>query len=127
MRWIGTHDCDPQALIAGPEPVPLVLFDAPCLMRTAATNALDKAGIAWRVAFTSPSLGGVWAAVAAGLGVTVRTEVGLPSRLRTLDTSALPPLPKVGLDLLFGVADPSPVVGRLRDVVLETVAQHAPK
>jgi DNA-binding transcriptional LysR family regulator len=126
MRWIGAQDCDPLSLIAGPEPVPLVMFDAPCMMRTAATNALDRAGIAWRVAFTSPSLGGVWAAVAAGLGVTVRTEVGLPARLRTLDATALPVLPKVGLDLLFSETDPSPVIVRLRDVVREAVEQYAP-
>ena len=40
--------------------------------------------IAWRLAFVSPSLGGLWAAAAAGLGVTVRTPTGLPASVRAL-------------------------------------------
>ena len=39
-----------------------------CLFQRCATQALDRAGIAWRIAFTSPSLAGLWAAAAAGLG-----------------------------------------------------------
>ena len=33
--------------------------------------ALDRAGIPWRIAFTSPSLAGIWAAAAAGLGIVL--------------------------------------------------------
>lgn len=126
MRWIGPADNDTLAWFTGGEPVPLVMFDAPCLMRSAAIAALDRAGIAWRVAFTSPSLAGVWAAVAAGLGVTVRTDVGVPARLRVLDARALPPLPSVGLNLLFAEAEPGALTLRLRDVVLQTLTRHAP-
>ena len=126
MRWIGPANGVPLALDGSGEPLPLVMLDAPCLMRTAATNALDRAGIAWRVAFTSPSLGGVWAAVAAGLGVTVRTAIGVPARLRMLDTGALPPLPAVGLSLHCAELEPSPVTRRLHDIVLHTLAQYAP-
>lgn len=64
------------------------MFDAPCLMRSAATQALDRAGIPWRIAFTSRSLNGVWAAVNAGLGVTVRTAAGLPPGLAPLARTA---------------------------------------
>ncbi len=46
------------------------------------SRALEKARIPWRLAFTSPSLSGVWAAVAAGLGVTVRTRAGRRCRSR---------------------------------------------
>lgn len=104
MRWIGADGGDEgvvtAALNAG-EPLPLVVFGAPCLMRTAAIAALDRAGIPWRIAFTSLSLGGIWAAVAAGLGVTVRTGIGLPAGLHTLEPAdaGLPPLPEVGLML----------------------------
>ena len=106
----------------GPAPLPLVVLDAPCLMRAAAIDALDRAGIAWRIAFTSTSLSGVWAAVTAGLGVTVRTAVGVPATVRLLPPSALPPLPTIGITLLQAEAQPAPVTQRLRDIVLEAVA-----
>ena len=48
-----------------------------------------RAGIAWRVVFTSPSPAGLWAAAAAGLGVTVRTRYGLPASVCALDAAAL--------------------------------------
>ncbi|NEX62396.1 LysR substrate-binding domain-containing protein [Noviherbaspirillum galbum] len=101
MEWIGPAGPVPAFLQDRDLPLPLVAFDAPCVMRTVAIEALDRAGIPWRIAFTSHSLGAVWAAVAAGLGVTVRTRFGLRSNLRTLPAEAhgLPTLPKVGLVL----------------------------
>jgi DNA-binding transcriptional LysR family regulator len=121
MRWLaGAH----AGLPAHDDntPLPLVMLDAPCLMRSAAIDALDRAGIAWRIAFTSTSLSGIWAAVAAGLGVTVRTPVGMPAGVRLLEASALPPLPHIGLSLLQSEAQLKPVAQRLREIVLEAVA-----
>ncbi len=121
MRWIGPA--------AGPWPygtgeaVPLATFEAPCLMRAAATAALDHAGIAWRSAFTSPSLAGLWAAVSAGLGLTIRTEIGLPATVRALSPgeAGLPSLPSVGLALHLAEAEPAPPTGRLAAIVLEAL------
>ncbi|ROT95805.1 LysR family transcriptional regulator [Marinobacter sp. R17] len=110
LCWIGAADRD----IPFPtgEPWPLVALEAPCLLRTAATNALDSAGIPWRVAITSPSLAGIWAGVSAGLGVTVRTPIGLPPGLRLMnaDELGMPQLPHLPLmlhrsdDVLAGAA-----------------------
>jgi len=36
-------------------------MEAPCLFRRVAIDALDLAGISWRLAFVSASLAGVWA------------------------------------------------------------------
>jgi DNA-binding transcriptional LysR family regulator len=113
LCWIGAPDIEWP--LSG-DPLPLAVLDAPCLMRSAATAALDKAGIPWRVAFTSPSLGGVWAAVLAGLGVTVRTRAGLPSPLSVL--GGLPALASVGLSLYRAEAEPSPAVQRLEDLLM---------
>ena len=63
MRWIGPAQGELDWSPEGDEPLPLVSLDAPCLMRTAATTALDRAGIAWRIAFTSaasPASGRRW-------------------------------------------------------------------
>lgn len=101
LEWIGPTDTGLALWKNQSGPLPLVTFDAPCLMRTIATEVLDRAGIPWRFAFTSHSLGAVWAAVAAGLGVTVRTTFGLRHNLRILPAAeyGLPALPKIGLVL----------------------------
>lgn len=60
MRWIASASVPWQPQSG--QPLPLIAFDRPCLFLRCATDALDRAGIAWRIAFTSPSLGGLWAA-----------------------------------------------------------------
>jgi DNA-binding transcriptional LysR family regulator len=115
LQWIGPTD---RALAPSvQEPLPLAVLEAPCLLRSAAIAALDRARIPWRLAFTSPSLAGIWAAVGAGLGVTVRTRAGLPPRLRVLDH--LPRLPSLGLDLHRTDADSSAAVKRLEVLLRE--------
>ena len=103
------------------EPLPLVMLDAPCIMRTAATAALDRANIPWRIAFTSASLAGIWAAVAAGLGVSLRTPSGLPSSVRALlpHEARLPALGELGLCLHRAEAEPSPAVERLATILTQ--------
>lgn len=79
--------------------LPLLAFEAPCVMRTAATAALDKAGIPWRIAFTSRSLNGIWAAASAGLGVALRTTIGMPATLQIVDCAKLPAAGDIGVGL----------------------------
>lgn len=125
MRWIASGTT-PWSAPAG-EPLPLIAFDRECRFLREATNALDRAGIAWRIAFTSPSLAGLWAAAAAGLGVTVRTGYGLPSSVRALDSAAsgLPLLPDLPLTLLHASATPSAPVERLAQLMLEALQPAA--
>lgn len=82
LEWVYHRELDIDALLAQGEPLPLVMFASPCLMRARATACLDRAGIPWRVMFVSHSLSGIWAAVQAGLGITVRTRIGMPDNLR---------------------------------------------
>jgi DNA-binding transcriptional LysR family regulator len=105
------------------EPLPLVAFSHPCLFFDAATAALDHAGIAWRVAFTSPSLSGLWAATAAGLGVTVRTRYALPANVAPASNMpiVLPELPALPLVLLRASRHPTPLVEVLADLILESL------
>jgi DNA-binding transcriptional LysR family regulator len=121
LAWIGS-----DALLWAPEsgePLPLVLFDGACMLCSLATDALDRAGIAWRIALTSPSLAGLWAAAAAGLGLTVRTPYGVPSTVRMLDPNdyGLPALPSLGLSLLRASSAATPPVDQLAAIVVEAV------
>lgn len=123
IRWIGPAD---RALEwrAG-EPVPLVAFEPPCRFRAAGVTALDAAGIPWRLAFTSPSLTGLWAAVAAGLGVSLRTPAGLPGNVRVIDAEVprLPALPRIALSLRAADAEPPSAVALLASILRETLAE----
>ncbi|CDG86009.1 LysR family transcriptional regulator [Janthinobacterium agaricidamnosum] len=126
MRWIGSGAA-PWTVVPG-EVLPLVAFDRECQFLRAATEALERAGIAWRIAFTSPSLAGLWAAAAAGLGLTVRTCYGLPASVRALDGAAcgLPALPSLPLSLLGSSAAAAPPVERLAALILASLSPGRP-
>ncbi|MBI2254570.1 MAG: LysR family transcriptional regulator [Proteobacteria bacterium] len=119
LRWIGTADFE----LRTNEPVPLLAFKQPCTFRSRAIEALDAAGMPWRIAFNSPSLAGLYAAVEAGLGVTPRTAEGIPARLKVLDgTSGLPAMtPPIDLYLHVGEETPSAATQRLREALMETL------
>lgn len=121
LCWVGPQGALPWRPEAGP--LPLVAFDAPCLMRDMAIRALDQGGIPWRLAFVSPSLAGIWAAVQAGLGIALRTPMGLPPSLRPLGPEdGLPPLPDIALLLHRGDTHPAPAVARLEALLREDLA-----
>jgi DNA-binding transcriptional LysR family regulator len=118
MVWIGGEE---QALELT-QPVPLVLFEAPCLFRKAGIAALDAARIHWRIAFTSPSLAGLWAAVDAGLGISPRTAAQLPKSLKILGrSSGLPKLPAIDLSLHDGGRALTPASTRLKEILFNTL------
>ncbi|WP_296737916.1 LysR substrate-binding domain-containing protein [Mesorhizobium sp.] len=128
LRWIGPA----KPIDAGPgngEPLPLVAFEAPCLLRTVATDTLDRAGLAWRLTFSSPSLAGIWAAVAAGLGLTIRTDIGLPPSVRVIAPGALglPALPRMALQLYQKDAALDPVAARLADILEQAAIEALPE
>lgn len=121
LRWIDGAEAHAAWPREDREPLPLVMLESPCIMRTAATEALDRAGVPWRIAFTSASLAGIWAAVAAGLGVSLRTPYGLPASVRALppQETLLPALGELGLRLYRADAEPAPAVQRLADILMQ--------
>ncbi|HWT97959.1 MAG TPA: LysR substrate-binding domain-containing protein [Terriglobales bacterium] len=124
MAWIGSRD--PDAVLLPTEMrasgVKLVMFEAPCVFRRAAMAALDSADLAGRVVFTSPSLSGLWAAVAAGIGVTLRTAMSAPPTLRVLGPeSSLPSVPDIPLLLVEAPGEAAgPLQQRFKEILLET-------
>lgn len=134
LQWIGSAAPGREEagwrerLVAGSQagdPLPLVLLDAPCPLRGLVTAALDSKGIAWRHAFDSGTLTAVWAATAAGLGLSVRTSFGLPAHVKVLDPVALglPPLPSMDLLLGRASAGAKAPVDRLASLLAEAVRE----
>jgi len=109
---------------ASREPLPLVLLDAPCALRAAVIAALDRAGQPWRHSFSSGSLAALWAATAAGLGLTVRMPFGVPAALRAIARTALglPALPPAWLTLYAAEAEPDAPVRALGALLREALA-----
>lgn len=130
LEWIGPRDAsllDPDWATRAAAPLPLVSIEAPCRLRSAGAEALDAAGIPWRVVYSSPSLSGIWAAVAAGLGIGVRPGFSLPPALVALEAGAmrLPALPQVGLALHRAHQQLPMAASRLHDLIVDHVAQPA--
>jgi DNA-binding transcriptional LysR family regulator len=125
MAWIGPA-AGPPPWKPG-QPVPLALFEAPCVFQTAATKALDAAGIPWTIVFTSPSLPGLWAAVAAGLGISLRTQAGLPETLRILGPrDGLPVMPEIDVAMHDAGRELTPAAQRLREIMLDVFSANLP-
>lgn len=122
LRWIGPESFSLERHLESGEPVPLLVFEAPCLMRSAATAALDRAGIPWRIAFTSRSLSGIWAAMSAGLGITVRTDFGRPATFRLL--RELPALGEVGISLHLNQTQPEEAARHLQEAIIDFFAPY---
>ncbi|NTF43184.1 LysR substrate-binding domain-containing protein [Rhizobium rhizogenes] len=125
LCWVGPAQGAVQWNADSGEVMPLASLEAPCLLRNIAVKTLDRAGIGWRISFVSPSLGGLWAATAAGLGLAIRTPLGLPNKVRqlTVGEAGLPSLPKLDLVLHRAEIDASPATERLALIILQAVRQ----
>lgn len=119
IGWVGRADGPvPQA-----EELPLVLFTAPCLFSKAGLDALERESRRWRMTMTSPSLAGLCAAIEAGLGVGVRTRLGLPGTLAQLDTPLLPKIAQeVHLALYRADGAASPAISALCEIASESLS-----
>lgn len=96
------------------EPLPLAVFDTDCIFRRYATAALAAAGRSSRVAYTSVSIAGIYAALDAGLAVSPILVSNLRPGLRVLTPEeGFPPLPAIGITLQRGDAPAAPVLERL--------------
>jgi DNA-binding transcriptional LysR family regulator len=101
-------------------PLSLVASPEPCVYRKRAIDALNKAGKAWRMAYTCGALAGSQAAVRAGLGVTVLPRDMVPEGLKILESSNLPALRDTEIALLAKPPLSKPVE-RLRDHIVSSL------
>ena len=81
VHWV-TSKSHPRHTSKGT--VPLIGFPAGCLYRAGAIHALESAGRTWHMAYTSSNLSGIQAAVAAGMGLSILSEMAIQSDHRVL-------------------------------------------
>jgi DNA-binding transcriptional LysR family regulator len=100
-------------------PVPLVVYQAPSISRSLGVEALEAAGMPYRVTCTTQGVNGVIAATRAGLGVSIFARSLVPEDLVELPSSAgLPPLGDVDLVLLTNASPVSEPAQALVDAIL---------
>ncbi len=99
--------------------VPLIFFPAGCLYRTRAIHAIESAGRNWHMAYTSSSLSGIQAAVAAGLGLSILPQIAIQADHRVLTAKdGFAPIDKTEVALVAS-PDASPATLRLANRLAE--------
>jgi DNA-binding transcriptional LysR family regulator len=116
VHWV-TSKSHPRDTRAGS--VPLIGFPAGCLYRSRAIHALESAGRAWHMAYTSSSLSGIQAAVAAGMGLSILSEMAIQADHRVLTAKeGFAPIDKTEVALVAS-PDASPATLRLAERLAE--------
>jgi DNA-binding transcriptional LysR family regulator len=105
------------------EPVmTLAVAPPPDVYRRRALSALEAAGRPYRIAFTSPSLAGLHAALRAGLGVSVLPQEMVPTDMVVLGAGdGLPLLPDAEIALIKARTALPRAAGVLADFVLHAL------
>ena len=98
-------------------PIPLVVYQAPSVSRSAGVQALDAAGMEYRITCVVRGVNGVLAAVRAGLGIAIFARSLMPDDLVELPGSfGLPELGEIDVTLLS-----NPRAGESADALAETI------
>jgi DNA-binding transcriptional LysR family regulator len=116
VHWVTskTHPVDPKTAS-----VPLIGFPTGCIYRTRAIHALESAGRSWHMAYTSSNLSGIQAAVAAGMGLSILSEIAIQADHRVLTgKDGFSPIERTEVALVAS-PDASPATLRLADRLAE--------
>jgi DNA-binding transcriptional LysR family regulator len=122
LSWVTSERYAPHKQ----NPLPLALAEHDCAWRRATIRALEKAGRAYRIAYTSSTATGTMVPVLAGLAVTCSVASPLPEGTRTLSQSEenLPELPEYAVLMLKAKKPAQPVTDRLAAHISETALRE---
>jgi len=109
------------------DPLPLVMSEQGCLYRNRMIHAMESAGRAWRIAYTSPNLPGIQAAVSVGLGVSILPTVAILPEHRVLKRSEGFPVVTNTEVALMAAPDASPSTRRLAEMLADFCAKTDPR
>ena len=112
LVWVG------DLSLAQNETVTLVTAPEGCIYRRRATQALEKAGIKYRIVYSNADLTGLIAALKEGLGITVLAKSTVPNDLAyQLHTKHLPALGSIGISLVKTASEPENAVFKLAEFI----------
>src|SRR5215470_5285343 len=114
LRWVTSSRFPVDK---GRDPLPLAVFEQGCLYRKRAIHAVEAAGRTWRIAYTSPNLAGIQAAVSVGLGVSILPDIAVLADHRVLGPKdAFPKLTNTEMALIIH-PDASAATRRLAELL----------
>jgi len=120
VHWV-TSKSRPRDTSVGS--VPLIGFPSGCLYRSRAIHALESAGRPWHMAYTSSSLSGIQAAVAAGMGLSILSEMAIQADHRVLTAKdGFAPIDRTEVALV-AAPEASPATVRLAERLAEFCEQ----
>jgi len=110
LHWVTSRT---HAVADDAHSLPLIFFPTGCLYRSRAIHAIETAGRAWHMAYTSSSLAGIQAAVAAGLGLSILPAIAVQPGHKVLTAKlGFAPIEKTEMALV-AAPDASPAALRL--------------
>lgn len=115
LIWVGPKDAKPE----NESPLPIAVFNQGCIHRQWAIEALDHDNIDYRIAYSSPSIAGILAAVKSGLAVAPIGESTLIPDLRMIPANKLPELPSAAICLYQSKFDEDSVQASLVKHVID--------
>ena len=124
LRWITSrkHPIDFRR-----DPLPLVMNEQGCLYRNRMIHAVEAAGRTWHMAYTSPNLSGIQAAVSVGIGVSILPEAAVLAEHRVLNRKdGFPSITNTEIALV-AAPNASPATRRLAEILCEFCSMNKPQ
>jgi DNA-binding transcriptional LysR family regulator len=124
LQWVTSRK---HPIDFGRDPLPLVMSEPGCLYRNRMIHTMESAGRAWHIAYTSPNLPGIQAAVSVGLGVSILPTVAILPEHRVLKRSeGFPTVTNTEVALLLA-PDASPSTRRLAEMLADFCSKNDPR
>ncbi|MEQ8397473.1 LysR substrate-binding domain-containing protein [Thalassobaculum sp.] len=119
MVWVAS----PDAELTNRSPLPVALYEPHSPARVRAVQALERGGIVYRAAHSSPSLLGLLAMVEAGLAVAALARCSVPPGVAILDQRhGMPPIENLEVVLVRSAASHRPACDALADIIRDELA-----
>jgi|SRR5579871_431612 len=116
LHWVTSKSHPVQAKTGS---VPLIGYPPGCLYRARAIHALESSGRTWHMAYSSSSLAAIQAAIAAGMGLSILSEIAIQADHRVLTAKdGFSPIDRTEVALVAS-PDASPATLRLADRLAE--------
>jgi DNA-binding transcriptional LysR family regulator len=116
LQWVASrkHPIDLHR-----DPLPLVMNEQGCLYRNRMIHAMEAAGREWHMAYTSPNLSSIQAAVSVGIGVSILPEMTiLPEHHVLRKKDGFPPITNTEVALV-AAPNASAATRRLAETLCE--------
>ncbi|MEM9028979.1 MAG: LysR substrate-binding domain-containing protein [Pseudomonadota bacterium] len=121
LHWVAAHGRDTHLQ----DVVPLAVYHASSALRSAATDALERVGIPYRIAYSSPSTDAILAAISSGLAIGVLPRCAITSELGALSPAhGFPELPECDISLVVSEGANGPLARALGGHLHECLSSY---